>query len=292
MSNSIATIQFLQQNPNTHFLRITDMSNDTPLGKKDTYLQDITNQNLQDYIKLLLNGRECEVWIEHRKMQGNTNVKFGQSYKMNSILEKPIEAVATVHTTQVPAVVSNQQPIMAEPIHNQNMLGNPFGLSAPQIMDNMMKANKLDDVKEALKETKDELAAVKKKNEILDDENRKLKTDLSIAAKDKEMAILAEKLDKKSWIDSPAFEKLMDKAPQMMESVVAMKMGTTTETVSMGLGNPNVSSIKREFFEFVGESCTDDQINYLGSIVHFIGNENFMLELNQIIQKYANGNNG
>lgn len=292
MSNSIATIQFLQQNPNTHFLRITDMSNDTPLGKKDTYLQDITNQNLQDYIKLLLNGRECEVWVEHRKMQGNTNVKFGQSYKMNFILEKPIEAVATVPTTQVPAVVSNQQPIMAEPIHNQNMLGNPFGLSAPQIMDNMMKANKLDDVKEVLKETKDELAAVKKKNEILDDENRKLKTDLSIAAKDKEMAILAEKLDKKSWIDSPAFEKLMDKAPQMMESVVAMKMGATTETVSMGLGNPNVSSIKREFFEFVGESCTDDQINYLGSIVHFIGNENFMLELNQLIQKYANGNNG
>lgn len=292
MSNSIATIQFLQQNPNTHFLRITDMSNDTPLGKKDTYLQDITNQNLQDYIKLLLNGRECEVWVEHRKMQGNTNVKFGQSYKMNFILEKPIEVVATVPTTQVPAVFSNQQPIMAEPIHNQNMLGNPFGLSAPQIMDNMMKANKLDDVKEVLKETKDELVAVKKKNEILDDENRKLKTELSIAAKDKEMAILAEKLDKKSWIDSPAFEKLMDKAPQMMESVVAMKMGATTETVSMGLGNPNVSKIKREFFEFVGESCTDDQINYLGSIVHFIGNENFMLELNQIIQKYANGNNG
>jgi hypothetical protein len=289
MSNSIATIQFLKQNPDSHFLRITDMSTDTPLGKKDTYLHDITNQNLQDYIKLLLNGRECEIWIEHRKVQGNTNVKFGQSYKMDFIIKKPTEAVAVIPAAQVPATQS--QAINAEPIYNHS-LSNPFGLSAPQIMDNMMKANKLDDVKETLKEVKEELVVVKRKNEILDDENRKLKTDLSIAAKDKEMAILAEKLDKKSWIDSPAFEKLMDKAPEMMQGVVAMKMGATTETVTMGLGNPNVSNIKREFFEFIGESCTDEQVNYLGSVVHFIGNESFMLELNNLIQKYANGNIG
>lgn len=290
MNNSTATIQFLKQNPDAHFIRITDMSSDTHVGKKDTFLRDILNENLQDHIKQILNGRECEVWVEHRKFQGNTNVKVGQSYKMNFVLEKQTELPAVVPAAQTPVVQS--QTIVAEPIHNNQMLGNPFGLSAPQIMDNMMKANKLDDVKEVLRETKEELVSVKKRNEILDDENRKLKTDLSIAAKDKEMAILAEKLDKRSWIDSPAFEKFAEKAPQMLESVIAMKMGATPEAATMatGLGNPNISSVKSEFFDFVAENCTDDQVNYLGSVVHFIGNEGFLLELNQLLQKY--GNNG
>ena len=291
MNNSTATIQFLKQNPDAHFIRITDMSSDTHVGKKDTFLRDILNENLQDHIKQILNGRECEVWVEHRKFQGNTNVKVGQSYKMNFILEKQTELPAVVPVAQTPVVQS--QTIVAEPIHNQSMLSNPLGLSAPQIMDNMLKANKLDDVKEALRETKEELVIAKRKIDVLDDENRKLKTDLSIAGREKDMAILAEKLDKRSWIDSPAFEKFAEKAPQMLESVIAMKMGATPEVATMatGLGNPNISGVKREFFEFVGESCSDEQVNYLGSIVHFIGNEDFMLELNQLIQKYANGNN-
>lgn len=288
MSNSIATIQFLKQNPDIHFIRITDMPKDEFIGKKDTYLSDIPNEDLKEYIKKHLGNRETEVWIEHRQIKGATNVKFGQSYKMNFILEKQTELPAVVPTAQTP-VVQNQT-IVTEPIHNQAMLSNSLGLSAPQIMDNMLKANKLDDVKEALRETKEELVIAKRKIDVLDDENRKLKTDLSIAGREKDMAILAEKLDKRSWIDSPAFEKFAEKAPQMLESVIAMKMGVSAETSTMttGLGNPNVSERKREFFEYVGESCSDEQVNYLGSIVHFIGNEEFLLELNQLIQKYVN----
>ncbi len=283
--NSITTIQFLKQNPLVHFLRITDMSNDSFLGKKDTYISDIPNEDLIQYIKNLLNGREAEVWIEHRQIKGASNLKIGQSYKMNFILEKPVPV-----QTSAPAVVQSQ-PIQAEVMHqNPAMLGNPFGLSAPQIMDNMMKANKLEDVKEQYSELKQDFLDLKRKHDTLDDENRRLKTDLSIAQKEKEMAVLSEKMEKRSFYDSPAFEKLMEKAPDMIQNVVALKMGATEEVTAatVGLGNPKVSERKREFFEYVGESCTDDQVNYLGSIVHFISNENFMLDLKELIQKYVN----
>ena len=97
-------------------------------------------------------------------------------------------------------------------------------------------------------------------------------------------------MDKRSFFDSPAFEKLMEKAPDMVENVLAMKMGAGSEEAAatgvVGLGS-NLSETKKEFFQYVGNNCTDDQINYLGSVVHFISDENFMLELNQLIQKYA-----
>jgi hypothetical protein len=283
--NSITTIQFLKQNPSAHFLRITDMSNDSFIGKKDTYLSDIPNENLIQYIKNLLDGREVEVWIEHRQIKGASNLKIGQSYKINFILEKPIE---TPVPTATPVVQAN--PIKAEPMMNYGGLANPFGLSAPQIMDNMMKANKLDDVKEQYLELKQDFLDLKRKHDTLDDENRRLKTDLSISQKEKEMAILSEKMEKRSFFDSPAFEKLMEKAPNMVENVIALKMGASPEGIptGTGLGAPNLSQTKQEFFEYVGSSCTDDQVNYLGSIVHFIANENFMLELNQLIQNYGN----
>jgi hypothetical protein len=285
--NSITTIQFLKQNPLAHFLRITDMTNDSFIGKKDTYLSDIPNEDLIQYIKNLLNGREAEVWIEHRQIKGASNVKIGQSYKMNFILEKPVET-----PVQAPAItpVVQSQPITAEPMMNHAALGNPFGLSAPQIMDNMMKANKLEDVKEQYSELKQDFLDLKRKHDSLDDENRRLKTDLSIAQREKEMAVLSEKMEKRSFFDSPAFEKLMEKAPDMVENVIALKMGASPEAIpaGTGLGAPNLSQTKQDFFEYVGNGCTDDQVNYLGSIVHFIDNENFMLELNQLLQKYGN----
>lgn len=287
--NSITTIQFLKQNPLGHFLRITDMTNDSFIGKKDTYLSDIPNEDLIQYIRNLLNGREAEVWIEHRQIKGASNLKIGQSYKMNFILEKPVEKTVQAST---PAVVQSH-PIHAEVMHQNNaMLANPFGLSAPQIMDNMMKANKLEDVKEQYSELKQDFLDLKRKHDTLDDENRRLKTDLSIAQKEKEMAVLSEKMEKRSFFDSPAFEKLMEKAPDMVENVIALKMGASPEGIpgGTGLGAPNLSQTKQEFFEYVGNGCTDDQVNYLGSIVHFISNENFMLELKQLLQKY--GNNG
>lgn len=287
--NSVTTIQFLKQNPLANFLRITEIANDSYVGKKDTYLSDIPNEDLIQYIKNLLNGREAEIWIEHRQIKGATNVKVGQSYKMNFILENPVTTPVPVQAS-TPAVVQSQ-PIQAEVMHQNNaMLGNPFGLSGERIMDHMMKASKLDDLRESYSDLKNDYTDLKKKYDILDDDNRKLKTDLSIAQREKELAILSEKMEKRSFYDSPAFEKLMEKAPGMIESVVAMKMGATGEVTAatVGLGNPNVSERKREFFEYVGESCTDDQVNYLGSIIHFISNENFMLDLKELIQKYVN----
>lgn len=281
--NSITTIQFLKQNPAQNFLRITDMSTDSYLGKKDTYLSDIQSEDLINYLKNLLNGREVEVWIEHRQQKGATNIKVGQSYKINFILEKPVQS-------NIPAAVPQAQPIHAEVMHNSNqgMLSNPFGLSAPQIMDNMMKANKLDDVREQLSDLKQEYLDLKRKHDSLDDENRRLKTDLSIAQKEKEMAVLSEKMEKRSFFDSPAFEKAMDKAPDVVEKFLAIKMGATEEASTMALNAPGLSETKKDFFQYVGNNCSDDEVNYLGSVVHFINDENFMLELDQLIKKYGN----
>ena len=69
-----------------------------------------------------------------------------------------------------------------------------------------------------------------------------------------------------------------------------MKSGKPVQAVAT-LGNPVGSShLKREFFNYADEQCSDDEINYLGSVIHFMKNENFKTELQQLITKYGSTN--
>lgn len=289
MSNQTTTIQFLKESPK-NFIRLTDLSNDSAIGKKDIYLSDVPNENLTQYILSHVGNQDKLIWVEHRQERGNTTVKVAQGYKIEiENQQKPIENIAPVAPVQsqpnfmaAPPVYPNyQMPVQ----HDYSMLGNP-------IVKSYIDANekKYLDLKERHEDLKEEVKDLRSKNRIQDESLSELKIKLSTAEREKEMAVLAEKMNNKSFWDSPAFEKAIDKAPDIVANALAMKTGNAPQMAA--LGNPIGSTpLKKEFFEYADEACDDSQINYLGSIMHHFKNPEFMNELKILIQKYHAGAN-
>ena len=285
MSNQTTTIQFLKESPK-NFIRLTDLSNDSAIGKKDIYLSDIPNENLTQYILSCVGNQDKLIWVEHRQERGNTTVKVAQGYKIEiENQQKPIENIAPVAPVQsqpnfmaAPPTVYPNYPM---PIQDFSMLGNP-------IVKSYIDANekKYLDLKERHEDLKEEVKDLRSKNRIQDENLSELKIKLSVAEREKEMAVLSEKMNNKSFWDSPAFEKALEKAPDLLTSAMAMKSGQVPAQMQ-ALGSPIGSTpLKKEFFEYADETCNDEQINYLGSVLHHINNDAFKLELNQLIHKY------
>lgn len=284
MSNLHQTIQFLKENPG-NFIRLTNMAGEIeqPLGKKDIYINDIPNEDLEAYIKSLLGSisTDAHVIVERRRLKGATHEKAGPIFK---VIVKAPEPIPATPVAPQPAM-QNVQPMQHIPQVMPAVpgMGMPFGLSAADAFTMMRKADKLDDVisdKEELKETVKELRA---ENRTLEIDKRELQTKLSIAEAQKDMAVLAAKLENKSFFDSPAFQTLMEKAPDMVGMVLEAKGASVPQEAAFGLGAANVSEAKKSLVEYIIENCSDDQVNYLGSIIAYMTNPNFVNKLNALI---------
>lgn len=286
MSNQITTIQFLKDSPK-NFIRLTDLSNDNPVGKKDIYITDIPNENLKEYILSNVGNQEKLIWVEHRQERGNTTVKVGQGYKIETENPNKNVAPAPVEQNQVVPVVHQAQYMGAPPVYSNQVPDNYSMLNSP-IVKQYLDANekKYLDLKGNYDELKEDYKDLRSKNRIQEETLSDLKIKLSVAEREKEMAVLSEKMNNKSFWDSPAFEKALEKAPDLLTSAMAMKSGQVPAQMQ-ALGSPIGSTpLKKEFFEYADETCNDDQINYLGSVLHHINNDAFKLELNQLIHKY------
>ena len=52
----------------------------------------------------------------------------------------------------------------------------------------------------------------------------------------------------------------------------------------------NLTEDKQGFVKYVSDNLSDEEVNYLGSICHYLPNESFKNELKSLVIKYANGN--
>ncbi|KGO89549.1 hypothetical protein [Flavobacterium suncheonense] len=284
MSNLLETIQFLKDNPG-NFIRLTNMAGEIeqPLGKKDIYLSDIPNEDLAAYIKFLLGSitTDAHVIVERRRQKGATHEKAGPAFKVIVKAPEPIQATPVVEQT----VSQNAQPVQ----HNPQVMpavpgmGMPFGLSAADAFAMMRKADKLDDVISDKEELKEIVKGLRAENRTLEIDKRELQTKLSIAEAQKDMAVLAAKMENKSFFDSQAFQNLMEKAPDMVGMVMEARKGSVPQVAASGLGAANISETKKTFVEYIIENCSDDQVNYLGSIIAYMSNPNFVNKLNALI---------
>ncbi len=111
---------------------------------------------------------------------------------------------------------------------------------------------------------------------------REATSKLAVATAEKDMAVLLAKTENKSFFESPAFEKLMNNAPDMMGKIIAAKTGIPQEATG-ALGTANLSETKSAFVDHVAENLSDDEVNYLGSICHFLNNPEFMKQLQILI---------
>lgn len=281
------TMEFLQSDEKS-FIVLTNLEDNSRLGKSEIYFSDVPNQDLAGYIKMHL-GQTTQatlVWIEYRTKYGSSSRKEGRAYKIQieptappAPVQIPIQAPAPVHHTPLVATPMDYQNA------NNNWLGSPnIGLGAAQLIDLHSKANKLEDVKELLDEKKKELNSLSNKYETLIVDHRKALTDLAIAEAQKNMAVLIAKSENKSIFDSPAFTNLMERAPDIF---MAMKTGTMPESGTLGLGAASqLSGPKQDLIDHITSTLTDNDANFLGSVAHFLPNASFMQELHSLLTKY------
>lgn len=285
MSNIIKAINFLKSAPDTSFLIISNESNPI-IGLEKNYLKDIPNEDLAQFLKRNLSPilHDTLVWVELRRVIGVTDKKQG--------------AFSVLIEAEKPAIPQIQQQHV-QPMHNEiqhtNFLGqavqtqgNNVMISATTLMELQRRADKLDDANEKIAEYRKEVQDIKHERNVLDVENRDLKSKYATAETQKELAVQMAKLENKGFFESESFGKLMEKAPEMLGSIAAMKSGAMPMAESLGAAS-NLSEKKQEFVEYISESLNDEQVNYLGSICHFLPKPEFKTELHNLILKY-NGN--
>jgi hypothetical protein len=285
MSNIANTVLFLKGNPN-RFLNISNQDTGKIIGdKKDVFLEDIENEDLESYIKKNLGTitKPNLVWVEMR-------TKYGTSSKKDNSCK--IEVLPTNHNSETPNVTTPliYAPVQATPIHHQvpsfqGSQPNMFGLGIADVIGMQVKADRLNHKEEQLADLKEDYKELKQKHNLLEIDHRDTLTKLSVAEAQKEMAVTLAKIENKSIFDSPAFASLMEKAPELIGSFAAMKSGGAS-IVPGALGSADVSETHRQFLEYVADNFNENQVNFLGSICNHINNESFINQVKLLIQQY------
>lgn len=280
MSNIANTIQYLKGSEN-RYITIINQENNTQVGKAMIYLADIPNENLESYLQNAVGPitKPTLVWVEMRTKNGNSS-------KKDHVCKIEVTPVNYVVPQATQPAVEPPPAYAAIPMQQQPFLGSPsMGLGVAELVGMHVKGEKLELAKEQLAELKEDYKELKHEHRKLEVDHRKALTDLSTAEAQKEIAVMLVKSENKSVFDSEAFKVLMEKAPELIGGLVAMKGGSMP--VQTALGAPSASETHRQFTDHVNDNLSENQVNFLGSVMHYMENESFATELKTLITKYA-----
>ncbi|WNM19276.1 hypothetical protein [Flavobacterium capsici] len=277
MSNISKAIQFLKLSPETRFLSIVDQSTSNHVVKKYIYLQEIPNEDLENFLKSNLNNPNdfARFWVEVREKQGNTSVKKASF---------PVEVNANNNNAPVQTMeVATTQQVQAAPVYNLPASLGGLGVDMlGQIITDKVNSQRYEDKVDQLNEAKDEIRNLRSANDRLDLELRTTKTKLETAEAKETLAVMMAKMENKGFFDGDGFQKLLEKAPEMLEKIAAMKNGGFSPEVEQ-LGNPNWSETKKEFVTIL-DILNDQQVQLLGAICHkFSSNPALVQEVEKLI---------
>jgi len=281
MSNIQKTIEYLKGNPN-RFIKIVKSEDNTKVGKTDIYLDDIPYEDLSGYIKKSLGpiNKPTMVYVEVRAKEGATSRKK-DSYSLE--ISPEIQNFPVVQNAS-PVIPAPAVPQVEPSFFGGGGLGATLGLGFPQIMEMQRKSDRLADKEEQLAELKEDFKELKQENRLLEMDNRELKTKLSTSEAKEEMAVMMVKAENKSFYDSPAFEKIMEQAPQILAGLASMKTGGIP---TGALGNPSLSATHNELIDYISSNLDENQANFIGSICGLMGNPAFQQEIKSLITLYA-----
>ncbi|CAM1355853.1 hypothetical protein [Tenacibaculum halocynthiae] len=161
-------------------------------------------------------------------------------------------------------------------------------LGAPEFMNKMVDADRVNDYKKRLSDLEEDLKNLRSDNRGLREKNNSLEIQLATSKDREELRIERVKMDVKGWHESPAFDKTMEALGGIIPKV--LEVVQSKNQVPAQLGNPNLtlSPTKQGFLEKIqSESITDQQIglfNYLLSN----WNKNFVDSVLALIEKKEN----
>lgn len=301
-----AIIEYLKQSTE-HFVWIMYNRNYlTGNSGQNIYLKDIPKEDLKLFLEQKIGGnttdKTFEFVVEHRKVNGNGHMKNTQYRDLRIILESPYANTMPMEATPVQHnyPVQYQQPAPVQQIPQQQFfgMGSPgvpqFGLGAAEFLDLKSNSRELERVKEINSDLKQENQLLKLEVKNLEIEKTDLTAKLSVAEQKKEMAVMMAQLDKKSFLDSPAFQAIIEQAPQILAGIAQAKGGGAM--LPTGLSGTSeyqgVSETKKQFMDYMaGDNVTDQQVNHLASLLVYMSNSDFVNDLNLIIKKHGNTTN-
>lgn len=295
MSSLPASISFLRQSPD-NFLVITNQETDTRIGGDKVFITDVPGGDLEAFIKTNLGQTttDTNVWIEHRKIIGTSNRK-AENQPSYRIL---VKATAPAPTPQpaLPAEVNHPVTPSYPVTHHAPVPGlhqpSFMGLGFQEAVQLMTDKERLQDAKEKIADLKEEIADLKAENRSLTIEVRELKSQVAVAEQKKDMAVMLAESQNRSLFETPAFEKLVENAPQ----IFAMMAQRGASNVPAGLGasqEDNLPEPIQEVVDYIAENCNVQQAQFIGGVLHFIDNPDFLNDLRQLMENYSahEGNN-
>ena len=162
--------------------------------------------------------------------------------------------------------MSAEQSYREAPSQLPSMMGTSNFLSAPELVAKMVEAERSTDYKEQVSELKEYVKDLKARNRTLEEQNNSYKLKLDTAKEREELRVERELLKKKSFLETPAFEKTMETLggmiPKVLEAASVKNNGSTAS-----LASPNLSQVHKAFLQkLANKNVSDEQLlffNYL-----------------------------
>jgi hypothetical protein len=285
MSNISKTIDYLREMPENRFINIINQETNARVGKEKIYLKDIPNEDLESFIKFQIGPASMSklFWVEIRQNQGATHVKKA-SYPVE-IMPNTVEQKKGLEPIPATIIEKNEREILG----SQN--SNFFGLGFVDVMNMHSDSKMLQEKTKQVDDLREDIKNILHEKKLLEIELRKALTDVSMAQSKEALAVMIAKAENKSFFDGDNFQKLIEKVPEVMEKLAIMK-GNIKEVQESGvLGGVDLTPIQKEALLWMGENLNDQQIVFIGRICALINNQDFVNEINQLIQKFSeNGN--
>ncbi|WP_299833769.1 bZIP transcription factor [uncultured Tenacibaculum sp.] len=142
-------------------------------------------------------------------------------------------------------------------------------LGAPELVAKMVEAERSADYKEQVQELKERVKDLRSRNRSLEEKNNSLKLKLDTAKEREELRVERELLKKKSFLETPAFEKTMETLGGVIPKVLEVA-GTNANNMAssqVGLSSPNISQVHKAFIQKLSSTDVNDEqilfFNYL-----------------------------
>lgn len=205
----------------------------------DTGKKIVSKINLEQITAI---NHDLDGYFEKLKVENNSVNTFGvQMYTANGSTHKrkgfPVMVIVNFAKKEMPkeeaepGVSVATQTVVAPPVShqytnpfpaNQGLMGS-YGLSMPQVISLHTKAERYDDVKEQLFDTKDLLRKEREKNGLLTIDLRDAQSKLAVADQVKILAVQAQELNQKGLLDSPAVKELITQVGKLAPAILQAK---------------------------------------------------------------------
>lgn len=192
-----------------------------------------------------------------------------------------IETITKDLTHDMHEADNNAVPTYYPQVQSPNFLG------SPELMSKMVEAERSADYKEQISELKEAVKDLRSKNRVLEEQNSSLTIKLETAKEREELRVQKELLNKKSFLETPAFEKTMETLGGMLPKMLEVA-NTKNTAPSTGLNMPNLSPIKKAFVQKL-PNATDEQVMFFN---YLLGNwkEDLIQHVAQHIEQQTQNN--